>query len=290
DDHPSYFAVRRNESGAQQWIFLHYSPDTTQLNKNLAREKMLYAATRATLVRELGDSHFATSIFGSDKNAFSWEGYKSHLASLTGAKPYSPRELELLEIKEAEKAMKSSTDKRSHAPGIAFPLTDRALAALQKLQPQEEAPAERTVNFVTLAIDNESVDLIAEDKISAKELSKRIDGASPRFTFFAYEHTHKGTAHDSLVFIYTCPTGSKIKERMVYASGRAGVLQEAKERAGLNVDKKLETADVKELTEHHILEELYPPQEPSSSSVSGAKGFKKPVGPRGGVGARKVMF
>ncbi|KAF9354967.1 Twinfilin-1 [Mortierella sp. NVP85] len=428
-----------------------FEEDTTQLNKNLAREKMLYAATRATLVRELGDSHFATSIFGSDKNAFSWEGYKSHLASLTGAKPYSPRELELLEIKEAEKAMKSSTDKRSHAPGIAFPLTDRALAALQKLvvrppapkpsvailrekftspastplppspetsrqntivgsqetkssanvnvaeeewdddnskkevkedakeepkeeesnveskeapkeeeanaehkeetkeapkeeetnveskeepkeeeasaeskeapkeeeatvehkeeskeepkevpkeeepavqeeEPQEEAPAERTVNFVTLAIDKESVDLIAEDKISAKELSKRIDGASPRFTFFAYEHTHKGTAHDSLVFIYTCPTGSKIKERMVYASGRAGVLQEAKERAGLNVDKKLETADVKELTEHHILEELYPPVEPSSSSVSGAKGFKKPVGPRGGVGARRVMF
>jgi hypothetical protein len=77
---------------------------------------------------------------------------------------------------------------------------------------------------------------------------------------------------------------------MVYASGRAGVLQEAKERAGLNVDKKLETADVKELTERHILEELHPPEEPSSSSVVGPKGFKKPVGPRGGVGARRVMF
>jgi len=67
------------------------------------------------------------------------------LASLTGAKPYSPRELELLEIKEAEKAMKSSTDKRSHAPGIAFPLTDRALAALQKLVVRPPAPPKPSV-------------------------------------------------------------------------------------------------------------------------------------------------
>lgn len=77
---------------------------------------------------------------------------------------------------------------------------------------------------------------------------------------------------------------------MVYASGRAGVLQEAKERAGLNVDKKLETTDVKELTEQHVLEELHPVEEPSSNSAGGVRGFKKPAGPRGGVGARRVMF
>lgn len=92
------------------------------------------------------------------------------------------------------------------------------------------------------------------------------------------------------MFIYTCPSGSKIKERMVYSTGRAGVLQEAKEVAGLNVDRKLETTDVKELTESFILEELHPRTEPSSSA-GGMKGFKKPTRPsRGGIGARKVIF
>ncbi len=38
-----------------------------------------------------------------------------------------------------------------------------------------------------------------------------------------------------MVFIYTCPSGSKVKERMVYASSRAGVLAAARNEAGLAV-------------------------------------------------------
>lgn len=64
---PAYFAVRSKTSGPEQWIFLHFSPDTERHDKGLARDKMLYAATRASLVRELGDSNFSVSIFGSDK-------------------------------------------------------------------------------------------------------------------------------------------------------------------------------------------------------------------------------
>ncbi|KAI8361171.1 hypothetical protein B0O80DRAFT_381081, partial [Mortierella sp. GBAus27b] len=299
DSEPSYFVVRTKTSGEQQWIFLHFSPDTERHDKGLARKKMLYAATRASLTRDLGDSYFSASIFGSDKNTFTWDGYQKHLASLAGPKPLSAREIELEEIKEAEKVMRSSTERRSHAPGIAFPLSDRAIEALKKLiiatPPPAPAPAPapakptRTVNFVTLGVVNESIDLVGESKISIRELAKTIDQVSPRFTFFAYEHTHDGTAHDSLVFIYTCPTASRIKERMVYSTGRAGVLQEAKDVVGLNVDKKLETTDVKELTEAFVLEELHPKPEPSAAS----KGFKKPARPtRGGVGvgARRVMF
>ncbi|KAF9977842.1 Twinfilin-2 [Actinomortierella ambigua] len=189
---------------------------------------------------------------------------------------------------------------------------------------EEEVPApvaepkkvERTINFVKLAIDpqNERIELVGESKIQAKELVKNIDEDAPRFTFFAYEHTHQGKEHDSLVFMYTCPSKSKIRERMLYSSCRAGVLEAAKSEAGLEVDKKLETTDVSDLTESFVKEELHSRYETSSPSSlrssnnsspriggmgfggvplpaatstlgNGGRTFSKPVRP----GARKVM-
>lgn len=54
--------------------------------------------------------------------------------------------------------------------------------------------------WVTQAIDaeNEKIDLVSEAKLGANDVHKNIDEDAPRFTFFAYEHTHNGTAHDSL--------------------------------------------------------------------------------------------
>ena len=88
--------------------------------------------------------------------------------------------------------------------------------------------------------------------------------------------------------MYTCPTKSKIRERMLYSSCRAGVLEAAKNDAGLTVDKKLETTDVSDLTEAFILEELHPVTQSAFGNSTGAsspRGFSKPARP----GARRVM-
>ncbi|KAF9578550.1 Twinfilin-1, partial [Lunasporangiospora selenospora] len=352
---PAYFLVRLDSTrvGSSEWLFLCFVPDIAPI-----RQKMIYAATRASLSKDLGDSHFTDSIYGTHMNDFTLDGYKRHRASLAAPKPLSERERQLAEIHASEKllveSMKGGSYRKAHAPGMNFPLTDRAIAALQKLavtkaptpakprfgaavasssskavlspastplpaspvisrqnteqevkktdseanvaddewdddnddakdkkakeeeetaapaeeeekspaepEPQaepepepavEEAPVERTINFVKLAIDaeNERIDLASETKITAKDVYKNIDEDSPRFTFFAFEHTHNGTPQDSLVFMYTCPTKSKIRERMLYSSCRAGVLQAAKDEANLDVAKKLETTDVSDLTE-----------------------------------------
>ncbi|KAF9910959.1 hypothetical protein EC991_005134 [Linnemannia zychae] len=385
---PAYFLVRLGDSkSSSDWIFLCYVPDVAPI-----RQKMIYAATRASLTRDLGDSHFTDSIYGTNKGDFTLEGYKKHRASLAAPKPLSERERQLAEIRANEKtlveSMKGGAYRKSHAPGMAFPLTEKAVAALKKLavaaapapkkkvvasavpkklvsnsspastplpdspvvsqesstlkalaavnvaddewddadeSPKEKAeePAatetqetqeekkteeaeaaveeeeveepeavkqERTINFVKLAIDaeKETIDLVSEAKLSANEVYKNIDEESPRFTFFAYEHTHNGTAHDSLVFMYTCPSKSKIRERMLYSSCRAGVLQGAKDDAGLNVDKKLETTDVSDLTEAFLLEELHPKTQSAFGTTTGVnspRGFSKPARP----GARRVM-
>ncbi|KAF9930638.1 Twinfilin-1 [Mortierella alpina] len=382
---PSYFLVRLGDGNSSEWIFLCYVPDVAPI-----RQKMIYAATRASLTRDLGDSHFKDSIYGTNKSDFTLEGYKRHRASLAAPKPLTERERQLAEIHANEKTMvenmKGGAYRKSHAPGMSFPLTDDALAALRKLvitaqpakptvvasalpktftspastplpaspvitrentatssddvkkvpeanvdedewdddsskevkddskpaeetkedsieakkeeeviapvteQPESVIKKERSINFVKLLIDaeNERIDLASEDKIPVSALTKNIDEDSPRFTFYAYEHEHKGAAEDSLVFMYTCPTKSKIRERMLYSSCRAGVLTAAKDNAGLNVDKKLETTDVSDLTEAYILDELHPKAHSAFGSTTGVnspRGFSKPTRP----GARRVM-
>jgi twinfilin-like protein len=52
----------KTSTGEYKWLFLCYVPDHAKV-----RDKMLYASTRATLTKELGDYRFADSIYGTEK-------------------------------------------------------------------------------------------------------------------------------------------------------------------------------------------------------------------------------
>lgn len=59
---PAYVLVRLDEKdtkGGYNWLFLCYVPDNAKV-----RDKMLYASTRASLTKGLGDSHFTDSVYG----------------------------------------------------------------------------------------------------------------------------------------------------------------------------------------------------------------------------------
>lgn len=59
---PAYVLVRLDEKdtkGGYNWLFLCYVPDNAKV-----RDKMLYASTRASLTKSLGDSHFTDSVYG----------------------------------------------------------------------------------------------------------------------------------------------------------------------------------------------------------------------------------
>ena len=47
----------------------------------------------------------------------------------------------------------------------------------------------------------------------------------------------------SVVFIYTCPSGSKIKERMVYASTKQGFLASMSSDMGIEIAKKVSSVE-----------------------------------------------
>ena len=70
-------------------------------------------------------------------------------------------------------------------------------------------------------------------------LAHVISDSEPRYSFFRYSHEHEGVSQAPILFIYTCPPTSKIKERMIYASSRSSIVSMAVNEAGLVIDKKV---------------------------------------------------
>lgn len=82
--------------------------------------------------------------------------------------------------------------------------------------------------------------------------------AHPCFNFFRYDHDFDGESQSPIIFVYSCPEDSKIKEKMLYSTVKAAATGAA-EDAGVRIAKKLEVADASDLTEEMMHEELHPP-------------------------------
>ncbi|CAO3590240.1 unnamed protein product [Absidia cylindrospora] len=304
DKTPTYLLVRTDERTTAmeyKWLFLCYVPDGAKV-----REKMLYASTKATLTKELGDSKFTDFIYGTQKSEFSQDGYKKHMAHKNADAPLTQRERELAEIKAAE--VQAVTDyqgtstRKTYAPGVAFPFASTAIESLQALK---QAKADRSHNFVSLLLNKETVELDNASTVDVKNIKNRIETNAPRFTFYVFEHQHQGESKEAIVFIYTCPPSSKIREKMLYSSSKANVITGATKEADITILKKFETSDPSDVTEEYLLEDLYPmtrytsttsngnqQSSPSTSFVTGGSvqdriqmlggtsgGFKRPTAP-----------
>ncbi|CAG8613728.1 333_t:CDS:10 [Acaulospora morrowiae] len=220
-------------------------------------DKMLYASTRATLVKDLGDYRFVDSMYGNKIEDFTLEGYQKHKQHQQAEAPLTQREKELAEVRTAEANANSysSSARKSHAAGVSFPLSDEAIDAIKSL-----GQSEKSNNIVQLSLDiaNERIDLDSANKIEIDDLANSLPSDAPRFSFLAYDHDYKGKDFKSIIFIYTCPSSSKIKERMLYSSCRGSVISFCENEIGLTITKKMETNDPSDLTKSYILEELHP--------------------------------
>lgn len=108
-----------------------YVPDSAKV-----RSKMLYAASRSTLVKQLGDSRLATSIFATSKADLTHAAYLSHLTHLESDAPLTARESEMAEIRAAERAAGSdATDARAGQPvwsgSVGLAWTEQAKALVE---------------------------------------------------------------------------------------------------------------------------------------------------------------
>ncbi|OKL58193.1 hypothetical protein UA08_06647 [Talaromyces atroroseus] len=233
------------------------------------RAKTLFASTRATLTRELGSEKFVTTIFATEEEeVFGEDAWKERDLEGNGTSNASYKREDLMDEKERElEAVRRAEEEARHgtagrdvgtggslarASGIAtgggigvnMPVDEDAKTALRSIQ-------DGGLVQLSIAVKSETITLAAaESNISANAVASKISDSAPRYTFYHYPGS------DVVIFIYTCPTGSSIKEKMLYASTRRGAIQLA-EAEGVRVSKKIEGSSPDEITEARLNEEVY---------------------------------
>jgi twinfilin len=232
DNEAAYIILRRYGDVSDTFIAVTYVPDIAKV-----RSKMLFASTRLTLTRELGGDKFRETIFATMKSELTAEGFRKHDKHGELKAPLTEEEQTLERVKAAEEAESRGTSSRSShvSSGVAFPISNEGLAALKGLESGAD-------NLVQLKIDvaKETIELVSSGAAEAGELSTVISNTEPRFSFFRYTHTFEGAEESPLVFIYTCPTASKVRERMMYATSRLSIVRTfAESEAGLTIAKRV---------------------------------------------------
>lgn len=226
---------------------------------------MLFASTRLTLVRELGGEHFPESIFTTEADELTSHGWQKHVQHTESSNPLTAEEQSLQDIKDAEALESRGTRGHSLAQGGRLAIrADSSIAdALQKLSQGGD-------NLVQLRMDSatETLCLVSSSTATPSTLASAIDAREPRYSF--YRHDDPGA---SIVFISTCPSAAKIKERMLYAASRGNVVSLAQNEGGLKVAKKLEATNPEEVTEQVVLDEF------RVEKVEVKQGFSRPKRP-----------
>ncbi|KAL5117608.1 Twinfilin-1 [Pleosporales sp. CAS-2024a] len=259
------------------YLLLRRADDLTCSDKSLVaityvpnaapvRQKMLFASTRLTLVRELGGEHFAESIFTTEPAELTAEGWEKHLAHEAKENPLTSEEQTAKDLRDAEALESRGTRGQGlvQSGKLAMRVDDGVSDALRSLA------ASGAHNLVLLRMDaaSESLQLVSSSSSSPAHIAAQLDDKEPRYAFYRHNDNAR-----SIVFISTCPSATKIRERMLYAASRGNVVNLAQAEGGLKVAKKLEATNPDEVTEKVILEEF------KVEDVEEKKGFAKPKRP-----------
>uniref|UniRef100_A0A3B3BEC8 Twinfilin actin-binding protein 2b n=1 Tax=Oryzias melastigma TaxID=30732 RepID=A0A3B3BEC8_ORYME len=273
---PCYILYRLDSKNSQgyEWIFISWSPDHSPV-----RQKMMYAATRATLKKEFGGGHIKDEMFGTVEEDLCFQGYLRHRSSCSSPAPLTAAEQELQRIRVTEVRTKTSMSTMTTLQGLSFPLQEEAKRALQQLK-------HKRINYIQLRldVDKETIELVHTKPTEIHELPFRIPTDSPRYHFFVFKHSHQGQLDEALVFIYSMPGYTcSIKERMLYSSCKNRLLDEVERDYQLEVTKKMEIDSGDGLTEEFLYEEVHPMEHTLKQA------FAKPRGPGGKRGNKRLI-
>ncbi|KAL4065256.1 actin depolymerizing protein [Scleroderma citrinum] len=288
DDKDPCYILTRLDDPASEWLAIAYVPEIASV-----RDKMLYASTRNSLTKSLGSTVFTDSLFATSKADVTPEAYAAHKRHLAAPKPLSAREQEIADIKAAEReagvVYEGSRARQNHLGQgkVGYQWSSEAEDAVRRLGNSEGNHLVVLVSWMDILlfptkllkqidISTETVVLNADSNVEANTLT---------FSLFAWSNTYSTTGRD-IVFIYSCPSSSLIKYRMVYSSGALVIFRESKALLDSTSNfslapRKLETSDPSELSETYLKQELGFSGGPgNNSNDSGTKAaFMRPRGP-----------
>lgn len=238
----------------------------------------LFSHATGLTINMSGTEHFSQTLFATSPTELTSTGWSAYLASQTSTAPLTTEEAQLASIKEAEAQESTGTSARRGgqiSKNITLPIDDDAKAALEQLK-------EGGLGLVQLSIDIPS-ETLKLSGTSAAGLQAGAVGASiatdaPRYSF--YRHPDGG-----VIFIYTCPSASKIKERMLYAASRRSTIDLLAPQLGLEIKGKIEETDGADVSEETILAELGvkkvgdPGGADGAAAAGASRGFARPKRP-----------
>ncbi|KZT11309.1 actin depolymerizing protein [Laetiporus sulphureus 93-53] len=287
DNIPAYVLVRLDDPPSE-WLAIYYVPDSAKV-----RDKMLYAATRTTLAKSLGSAHFTDSLFATSKDDISADAYAKHKQHLAAPKPMSAREKEMEAVKAAEReagagGYEGSRARQNHiGQGVGLKWHEEAENAVRELGLGDGSA------LVLTSIDptTETLLLSSSAERSIDGLSSAIPPSEPSYAFFAWPHSITSPPRREIVFIYSCPSSSPVKHRMLYSSASRSVFEVAKniisssDSSSTVASRKIETSDPTELNESFLALELGLQNDPNAGTSTAPlpdaekKAFARPKGP-----------
>ncbi|KAJ3020891.1 Twinfilin-1 [Thoreauomyces humboldtii] len=197
---------------------------------------MLYAATKATLLQDLGGSKFVDTLYGTTPDDLSLDGYRRHIKHKDASAPLTEREQEQAAMRAAEcTADVGSTSRKAHTSKTGNPLAEDGTAALLQLK---EGAVKSVVLYMSLETEKISVKETGQKGFA--DLSSLVEPGAPRFVFFSYDT-------DSYAFVYVCPPAAKIREKMVYSTFRNSLILAVENDMEIKLTQKIEVDAIDEL-------------------------------------------
>lgn len=270
----TYILLKTHPEEADGFAAITFVPNAAPV-----RQKMLFASTRITLARELGIERFRQTIFATEKDELTAEGWKRHEAHENLSAPLTEEESGLQGVKEAEAQESQGTGaRRGHVSSKVNVATGDGVVEALKLLGEEGCRG--TLVQLKYILPDETLQLDSStDNVAPGDVAAAIASAEPRYSF--YSHPASKGSEPEIFFIYTCPSSSKIKERMIYSTGKSWTRTVAERDAGITVTKSLEAAEPSELT-LDVFGESADATEKERSAAStpvGGSGFARPKRP-----------
>lgn len=250
-----------------KYAFISYVPDNA-----IVKSKMLYASTKNTLLRSLGGEYFNPILFINSPEELNSSGWAKIINSNETDVPLTESEMNLKSVKESELASSASS-----SLGVASGklVNDSNTTLLFQIDPELESllSSSSTIplgSLISLEISNEILKLIKKaSDVSASNLIKSISSIQgPAYHLYVSDGGLK-------FFILTCPSGSKVRDRMLYAANKQGLLNHLKSN-NWDFSKVIEAGDADEIE----LSEFATDSNSSASTNSNRLKFAKPKGPR----------
>ncbi|KAJ6608614.1 hypothetical protein B0H10DRAFT_2067383 [Mycena sp. CBHHK59/15] len=281
DDTPAFLLTKLDDPPAE-WLVIYYVPDTAKV-----RDKMLYASSRASLLKSLGSSLFSDSLFATSRADLTPAAYAAHRRHVTAPQPLSAAEQELADARAAERAdgnlgaYQGSRTRTSHiGKTIGMPWTPELEDAVKALNDGDDS----ILVVATIDLPTETLVLYAATPTAPADVGAALPADGACYAFYAWVQP----ARRDIIFIYSCPGTCPVKPRMVYASGFNAVFLAAKGLVPALQTRKIETSTPTEIDEAFLRAELPAAEGGAGVSASGGAGvvneeqraFAKPRGPK----------